>query len=253
MQKWLLVLGVLLGLVTVVLLNVYMSQVESSTQAVAFLRLKPGVAVSAGDVIDEEMLVQELLPKRFEDLADLVMRDDSPTREFLRDRPVNADLAAGAPLLFTYFRDTDADRFAAKINPGYRAMAIRVEPASAVGYLIEPGSLVDVLGTFTVPEDRFEGFASQAGLVSRTVLQGVRVLAVDRAASRRAFLDLQDAGFSSVTLEVTPQQAETLTAAVDQVKRALTLTLRNPDDLDAVALSTLECSPRQEREHVPAD
>jgi hypothetical protein len=83
-----------------------MSQLESSTQAVAFLRLKPGVAVSAGDRDRRgDAGMQALLPRRFEDLADLVMRDDGPTREFLSAVVPSMPISRpGRRLLFTYFR-----------------------------------------------------------------------------------------------------------------------------------------------------
>lgn len=244
MQKWLLLAGVVLGLVTVVLLNLYITDLESREQGIAFLRLKPDVSVRRGSVLEPDMVVVERLPQRFEGLARLVVRADRQSRELLRGRPINRDLEGGAPLLYDYFIDDARDRFASRIEPGQRAIAIPVGSASAVAYLIEPGSLVDVIGTFARPVSNGGSgaprVATSADLVTRTILQAVEVLAVDRAVSRGGYLDLSENGFDSVTLQVSPEQAEILTFALGQVQGDLTLSLRNPEDEERAEMPVID-------------
>ncbi|NCC26617.1 MAG: Flp pilus assembly protein CpaB [Gammaproteobacteria bacterium] len=251
MQRWLLLAGVVLGIISVVLVNVYIADVVSREAGIGFLRLDPGAdPVARGEVLRRDSVVSEALPLRFEGLAQLVVRDDPQSRAFVLGRPVNRDLTPGSPLLYDYFTDLDGRRFAAAIEPGKRAIAIPVGSTSAVGFLIEPGSVVDILGTFPRLDASSEAGSGARALlpdfaveiVTRTILQAVKVLAVDRAVSRGGYEGLGDRGFRSVTLEVTPEQAEILTFALGQVKGGLTLSLRHPDDLAPAELRGIDWS-----------
>lgn len=259
MTKWLLAIGVVLGLVAVLLVNSYINQVKHRQQSEVFLRLKPDVALSKGDRLKPEMLRRERLPEDFGALAETAIRDTPVDLEWIMNRPVNADIKAGDFLLHTHFLDQPEERFAARIPINMRAMSIPVNRVSAVGYFVEPGSRVDLLGTFeetrrlnprplvTQPasnpspgvspelaaELRADPSAVQepqyeTRIATKTVLQNVRVLAVGRATTRGGYLNSDN--FDTITLELTPQQSEILVFALSQTQTGLTLILRNPDD-----------------------
>nr|HPO36937.1 RcpC/CpaB family pilus assembly protein [Kiritimatiellia bacterium] len=69
-------------------------------------------------------------------------------------------------------------------------------------------------------------------LVTLTMLQDVLVLATGReTAKSRLLSDLRmPASYNTVTLEVTPREAEMLVFA-EQIKGRISLALRNPDDI----------------------
>ena len=106
----------------------------------------------------------------------------------------------------------------ARITPGMRAFAVRVDEQSGVSGFILPDYRVDVL-------QATEGESSRA----RLVIQNVRVLA-----SGTVIESPEDRSIESktVTLEVTPEQVRTLTGAMQ--RGPLTLSLRGLDD-DAMA------------------
>ena len=110
-----------------------------------------------------------------------------------------------------------------------RAMSVNVSGAAAVSGMVKPNDHVDVIGTFNFPDD--EGKIKRGDLVTSTILQNVLVLATgrDTAMSQSLELGSRGSGYTTVTLEVTPREAEML-AFAEQIKGRLVLTLRNPND-----------------------
>lgn len=117
----------------------------------------------------------------------------------------------------------------ASIKPGLRAISLAVSGPSAVSGMVEPNDRVDVLGTFTFTSKTNPG---EMESVTLTVLQDVTILAVGQQTARQRAEQTggRAGGYSSVTVEVTPREAEVLTFA-QQIKGSLTLSLRNPGDV----------------------
>jgi pilus assembly protein CpaB len=109
-----------------------------------------------------------------------------------------------------------------------RALSISVSGAASVSGMVQPNDRVDVLGTFSFPA---EGVQGEMESVTLTVLQDVTVLAVGNQLSRRPTdRARRSGGYSTVTLEITPREAELLVFA-EQVKGRLVLSLRNASDV----------------------
>lgn len=110
----------------------------------------------------------------------------------------------------------------AKLENGMRALSIPVDYIKSVSSLVEPGDRVDVLATST------RGRGGQ----TRTVIRGALVLAVNSALAASdpsAPAPAQaNAGPVSVTLAVTPAQANLLTYA--DITTTLRLALRPPKE-----------------------
>jgi pilus assembly protein CpaB len=111
----------------------------------------------------------------------------------------------------------------AKLPPGMRAIAIKVNAESLAGGFVLPGYRVDVVATT-------RGNAHDSS--SKIILQNMLVLAVDTIASR----DNQTSSIlgSTVTLAATPEEAQRLSLAA--ALGELRLTLRTPDDNKIVRL-----------------
>lgn len=95
-NKWLLLAGILLALAAVGLNHGYIAHIEQSQQGLVLLRLKPDQGLSRGAVLKPEMLDTESVPERFKTLTDVVIPDRAASREWLKDRPVNRDVAPEA-------------------------------------------------------------------------------------------------------------------------------------------------------------
>lgn len=126
------------------------------------------------------------------------------------------------------------------VTPGLRAISISVDAVSSVSGLVKPNDHVDILGTFTFPSKNQTSPGQPAEeSVTVTVLQDVTVLATGQTMGKRADDSSAKAsarsgrGYGSVTLEVTPREAELL-AFLQSVKGRVTLSLRNPADVSYV-------------------
>lgn len=242
--NWLVVTGVALGLVAVLAMRVHIERAEESVKV---LRLVANKSIARGERLQPDDVAATKLPATFADLTQLVVEDSVTGREWVMSREATRDIPAGALLLHEYFDDAPEARFPATIETGMRAMAVPVDAVSAVAYFVEPGALVDVIGTF----DREDAVAearpptggeaapdvmAASGRVTetRTVLQKIKVLAVGAASTRQRYRSLAERGFDTVTLEVSPEQAEFLTFALAHARGGLTLVLRHPADLATV-------------------
>jgi pilus assembly protein CpaB len=129
--------------------------------------------------------------------------------------------SAGEPITRTdIIKAGDSGFLAAVLRPGMRAISIKVDAASSTAGLIAPGDLVDVILTNRVNDPT--NVASGSRLVSQTMLASARVLALDQRLSDRPSGDQQQGQQNNVgrpipdtvTLEVTPKDAQRLAIAV---------------------------------------
>ena len=126
--------------------------------------------------------------------------------------------------------DPRARGLSADVKRQMRAMSINVNGAASVSGMVKPNDHVDVIGTFNFPDD--EGKIKRGDPVTCTILQNVLVLATGKDTSKTQSRELGMVGgsnYSTVTLEVTPREAEML-AFAEQIKGRLILTLRNRND-----------------------
>ncbi len=110
------------------------------------------------------------------------------------------------------------------LTPGKRAMSVPVTSDTAAGGFILPGDRVDVISTHDV-QTNGEGGGKVS--MSETVLQNIRVLALDQATA--ADKDAKSIVAATATLEVGPVEAEALARA--KATGAIALALRAYTDL----------------------
>lgn len=179
-------------------------------------------------------------------------------------RALQKDIYSGEPVFRLSLAGEDSQGgMPVVIPPGHRAMTILVTENKGVGGFVKPGDRVDVIGTFrfVIPEETQKAIAKRSGIlyqdsfeVSQTVLQNVLVLATAQqmyekknaleaglqgAEANNPQAGQQAAGgantlptddpttgkvVSSVTLAVTPEQAEKL--AFTETRSELRLALR---------------------------
>ncbi len=127
------------------------------------------------------------------------------------------------------------------IPRGQRARSINITDGSAVSGFLNPGNYVDVLVTIKPDREAKGSGGSKAkddDYRTITLLQNVKILAVDsRLGAGDAESETGRDGNTyrpSVTLAVTPEEAERITHA--QVEGDVTLTLRN--DIDSTQVDT---------------
>ncbi|MNH89576.1 SAF domain protein [compost metagenome] len=133
---------------------------------------------------------------------------------------VREPILAGEPLVARKIvRAGDSGYMAAYLEPGMRAMAIRVTVETAAGGFILPGDRVDVLLTREVKSASAE--AGGTKFAAATVMRNVKVLAIDQ--STRAAEDEQAVVGATATLELTGRDAEILALAKSEGELSLVL------------------------------
>lgn len=121
--------------------------------------------------------------------------------------------------------DPTAKGLSADVKRMMRAVSINCSGAASVSSMVRPNDHVDVIGTF----DFEGGNATKKNFVTCTILQNVLVLATGTKTAKTRQREGYETGYSTVTLEVTPREAEML-AFAEQMKGRLVLTLRNRND-----------------------
>jgi len=151
-----------------------------------------------------------------------------------------APFIAGEPIREQKLVRADGAGFMAAILPtGMRAVSTEISPETGAGGFILPNDRVDVLLS------RREKNIARAGapdvIVSEIILPNIRVLAIDQAPKEK---DGQNAVVGkTVTLELKPEQAETLARA--RQSGTLSLALRSIVDVNMVENRTDDQAPKR--------
>lgn len=221
-RRLLLFLALGSGLLTAVLVYAYTASLTQQAKLPAYKLVQVVVAqtaIPARTTITDAMLEVKKLPESAV-LPGSVRDPNEAVGAVTRDAVV-----AGEPLI--------RDRLWPKgqqpgltfdIPAGKRAVTVAVNEVIGVGGFVKPGDMVDILGTFA------KEFFGEDGTV--TVLQDVQVVAVAQAMKDDGKADAKVS--TTVTLAVTPEEAQRLTLAEERGK--LRLALRPAGNADRVKL-----------------
>ncbi len=140
-------------------------------------------------------------------------------------------IPAGASLTSAMIGHPSDVGLTVRLTPGMRAISVEIDKVKGISGLVQPGDRVDVIS-----QPPRTGAAPPAAVA---ILRGVRVLAIgDSLEYTSATPSPQEANASTVTLEVTPQQADLLVMA--DLNTTLRLALRSPKEpIDSQPAQTL--------------
>ena len=210
-------------------LKAYQKRVDQATaqptlvdSVVAVRDLYMGIPITQEDVAVRK-LMPEMVPtdSTFQSVDEVVGR--TPRERVLANELVRTERLAR--------RDAGIG-LNAIVTPGKRAMSVEVDTESGVAGFLQPNNFVDVIVTIR-PDDK----SVNAKWVTETILQGIKVLAVDQNLGNNEEKEKQSRGNTrrmrpSVTLEVTLEEAEKL--ALASSKGDLHLVLRSDVDITQV-------------------
>jgi pilus assembly protein CpaB len=136
-----------------------------------------------------------------------------------------APMVAGEPIREAKLIKTNGSGFMAAILPsGMRAVSTEISPETGAGGFILPNDHVDVI--LSRRDRDGEKSSGQDGFVSETILNNIRVLAIDQAIEEKGGQKVVVG--KTATLELGPRQAETL--ALARQLGTLSLALRSLAD-----------------------
>jgi len=163
-----------------------------------------------------------LPPGAFTDLDALLAQPGMPPRRATREMAQGELILASKISAFG-----EKVTIVQSLGENTRAMAIKVDAETAVGGFVTPGDSVDIV--LTQGRDQT--------LRAVTILQNIRILGVDQMADQQAD---QPQVARTVTVEVTPEQSQTL--ALAQKAGTLSLSLRSLDNAEDKPIESIKLS-----------
>ena len=206
-------------------------------------------ALAVGTLLADEHLTEagideDLVRRRHIETEDLD-QDEMPHGYVVREA-----IAAGAPVTWTSLVGPRQRGFlAAVLRPGMRALTVKLGAGTRHSGLVDPGDRVDVVLTAHSRE------RSQQNVLARTILEDVRVVAVDRrigsgAGSAEGGGEVERKEIVTATLEVLPSQTGLL--ALGELEGELSLAVRPlaasgapAEALDVVDMQSLLALPQE--------
>lgn len=183
----------------------------------------PKETIKAGTPITADMLEEAQVPKRYvpSDAADTSSKSD-----LIGKAPVG-NLTKGVPIsMSTVQGSSNPSSISLALASGHVARTFSLDAAASMSPLLKPGDYVTVTATFK---------AGNGSTQQTVAYQNVKVLATD-ATLQSSDGSSQSAGYSTVTLELTPEQLSEIGSA-DSISLAAQPLSENPkDDSDADAL-----------------
>lgn len=208
-------------------------EVKSVKILVAAKDLKTGADIKEGDTAWKSWPETAIFP------GAVLQQEDQKAFEALTGR-LKQDVAAGEPMLSLYILGNREGNVVANVLPeGMRAVSIGVSAESMVAGFLKPGDHVDVVLTYraafnsddTNPKVQEMLARNLDRMAAETILQNVKVLAVDQMAGKESKEDAKVG--RTVTLAVGREDAEKLALASEMGK--LRLILRGLGDDNAAA------------------
>jgi pilus assembly protein CpaB len=237
-------IGLALGVVAAILVALALSNDDGPPQTVQVPATR--VAVSAvADIPARTRLTRDMLQVQTYNVADVDPDAFTAVSQVL-NRVTATDITAGEVIIPSFVSTSTGEGLTFSVTEGMRAVSISVNEVVTAGGNISPGDRVDILGFFQLGEGSdvasiVEVFTGQPvqqtfevtpeATLTFTLLQHVRILAVAQdlppdvaepssdaeeagaIAERETEANQANPRASTVTLEVTPQQAQALATA----------------------------------------
>jgi len=181
--------------------------------------------LAAGTILGSDDVRWQSWPE--DSLHPAYVRQGSGADKNIAGAAVRRAIAAGEPITSgRLVRPGEAGFLAGALTAGMRAATVQVTAETGAAGFILPGDRIDVVLTRDVQNGEPTEHAGRQ-VISETVSRDIRVLAVDQTVDD---VKAQAQLGKTVTLEVTPRQAEALAVAkqVGQVSLALRSLARNP-------------------------
>lgn len=209
--------AVAFGLIAAISVSQYLANAQAYTKNLTNVVVAK-VEIPVGSRIIAEQLMVAQFPRN------VLPEGAFGTPEKLIDRVAVVRIAPREPVTESRLAPVGAAGGLSSVIPeGYRAMTVKVDEVVGVSGFILPGTLVDVVVVTAPPKA-----TGQQEMVSKIVLQNIKVLAsgqnIDKPKNDREV----EASVRAVTLQVTPEQAEKL--ALASTEGRLQLVMRNSVD-----------------------
>lgn len=194
-----------IGIRSYVARKTYVPPVATGQVAVATAEVTPGNALTA-TAIKIASWPKELIPPQAASALNQV-----------EGRVALSPISSGEPILFSKLAPVGTTAgLSSLLDENKRAFTVRVDDVTGVGGFLHPRDKVDILADL-----KLHGIDEN---VSKTILQNIKILSVGQTWEHKAG-ESKPAVVNTITVEVSPEQAEVLNLASNEGK--IRLVLRN--------------------------
>lgn len=174
----------------------------------------PARKLLRGEILTKNDILVREIPEKYAD-SNSVSEDNFETALGQR---IDFDIDQGRPLLWAHLEGGLTPTFSGKVPDGLRAMTVRVDDINSISGFLQPNDRIDLLLSYSNKGDQLT-----MPLIQRldVIATGVQTL-IDKSSGSSL------RKFTTITVQVTPDQAQRITLAQEVGK--LTAMLRNPDD-----------------------
>jgi len=220
----LVIIAAAVGLLAVILVNIYVAMVKRQVQEGEFTAYRLTTSLKPGDKLSQKSVKAVSIPRRFKDsfqgmvIEDPVGRDDNLTAQLgLR---VKIPARRNQFLSYDLFTDPNDTELDTRISPNLRLVALPVNPRTLPGSL-QPGMYVDIEAQFP------GGNLNVLPVMERVEVfnVGTRSIADNTQDTRR-----RQNNFNTISIQVNPEEATSLEKIKKLVIGDFELHLRNPSD-----------------------
>jgi pilus assembly protein CpaB len=183
-----------------------------------------------GDSVHERTIAVRRIPREY-----LPAQAIAVTRfETLSGRKLAIGLRAGDPLFESMLEQREAATFSSQLRAGVRALSVAVDEINSIAGMLQPGDRID-LHLSVKPNLATPTALSQE--ITTPLMADVRVLATGKQ-HRMQGHDNSLRNFSTITVEVSPEQAQRLIVA--QRNGRITALLRPRDDTTQIETKAMD-------------
>jgi pilus assembly protein CpaB len=240
--------GVVLGLIAVVMVNIYINDMSAEAKRKAereldkMRRNQAVVLVAKQDipvdtVIQSGMLETSIVPREY------VQPQVAASLDNVSDMVTIAPISRGEQISFTKLSTSSQmvkHRDLASITPvGKRAVGVSAENISDVAGLIKPGDSVDLIAVLSMAKEDKEG----KKIAEQTIVpafQNVLILAVGQETDVNARPGKQKEKINQITVALSPTEANILAFLQEQGKIRISLRSSEDSHIEAVESTTWE-------------
>ncbi|HJV70295.1 Flp pilus assembly protein CpaB [Ideonella sp.] len=169
-----------------------------------------------GETLSSDVVAVRRVPKEFVHTSAVRPQEFDA---FERQR-LALPLRRGEPLLPAYAEGHGAGVFSATLKKGLRALTFEVDAVNSISGMLRPGDRIDLIYSTRGAQNGEE--------MTMPLLSNVTVLATDQTVTKRADENGKERSFSTITLEVSPLDADRIIVA--KASGQITAVLRHPDD-----------------------
>jgi Flp pilus assembly protein CpaB len=223
-NKWLLIIAVVLGLVTVFIYSEHIDAIRDHENAnkVSIIEVKRNLR--QGDNISLKDIKKTEVPRlEKKSLGNVMLWPQD--KSLAIGKPVNQAINKGQFLLTQHLYGSSAEKYTRKIADGMVGRSITFNADSSVGDLLSPGDTVNLMGNFRVGGRGAYKIYRILDYVRVVGVGGKTVLGVGKGMSN----------YRKITIEVTPEVSEQLVSVLTHLKGDLEMDVNRdgatpPDD-----------------------